>query len=97
VYALAEKYNLKGLKTLAEEKFGVTIETLHPGETLRRTAHIAYTTTPDADQGLRQMVGRKISTCLEVYGMLRWLDRCLETIPSLAYDVLQAKYKEHGA
>ncbi|KAF2648422.1 hypothetical protein K491DRAFT_249192 [Lophiostoma macrostomum CBS 122681] len=42
VYALAEKYNIKGLKALAEEKFEVALETLYPGWILLRAAQVAY-------------------------------------------------------
>lgn len=56
VYAIAEKYGIPGLKSLAREKFAHQIE-LHVNSTeLPEACQEAYETTVDTDRGLRDVV-----------------------------------------
>ncbi|KAL8650255.1 MAG: hypothetical protein Q9210_003926 [Variospora velana] len=59
VYALAEKYNIASLKNLAKEKFEDHCACFRWGtESLVATLEFIYTSTPAADQGLRDVMAR---------------------------------------
>ncbi|KAI4124820.1 MAG: hypothetical protein LQ341_007033 [Variospora aurantia] len=59
VYALADKYNIASLKDLAKEKFENRCACFRwETESLVATLEFVYTSTPPADQGLRNVMAR---------------------------------------
>ena len=55
MYAIGEKYIIPALKDLAKRYFSETV-ILQSGASLGTSIHEAYTTTPDSDRGLRDVV-----------------------------------------
>ena len=60
VYAIAEKYDVRALKSLAEQKFAEALETQWNSDSLPVAVEIVYTTTPSSDRGLRDCITRLI-------------------------------------
>ena len=56
VYALAEKYQIKGLKDVAKGKFITELEMDWTDKDFFTAIKIVYTTTPSFDRGLRDAV-----------------------------------------
>jgi len=93
VYALADKYDCKGLKVLALQKFGKAVPaatkkgTILPVEAIR----LVYSTTPESDRGLRDI-------CVQLWAFVgTWLkagkvsrdavQALLRNVPDLAADL----------
>ncbi|KAF1943876.1 hypothetical protein EJ02DRAFT_501833 [Clathrospora elynae] len=92
VYALAEKYNLKGLKDLAREKFTASLEHTFPGLEFFNAVDVVFTSTPDNDHGLRKVVAFHLSQQKEMYGMYGRLEHALKSTPSLAFHMIWCEY-----
>lgn len=56
VYAVAEKYDIPDLKALAKRKFQNLVESKWPHDSFGAIAESVFSTTPDGDMGLRQIV-----------------------------------------
>lgn len=56
VYAIAEKYDIPELKDLAKRKFETLVNSKWPHEDLDTVTEAIFSTTPDGDMGLRQVV-----------------------------------------
>ena len=62
VYAIAEKYDIPELKELAKRKFKTLIKSKWPHEHFHAVTEVIFSTTPEEDMGLRQIV---IDICRE--------------------------------
>ncbi|KAH4862491.1 hypothetical protein HBH75_015400 [Parastagonospora nodorum] len=90
IYALADKYFVKGLKALACEKFEECLKASFAARSFYEAIDIVFTTTPDTDTGLRDLAAKRVSEekqkyCLDANPDLR---KALKEIPDLAYMVL---------
>ncbi|EAT89577.1 hypothetical protein HBH56_016670 [Parastagonospora nodorum] len=90
IYALADRYFVKGLKALACEKFEECLEVSFAAKSFYEAINIVFTTTPDTDTGLRDLAVKRVSEekrkyCLDADPDLR---KALKEIPDLAYTVL---------
>ena len=56
VYAVAEKYDIPELKDLAKHKFQTLASSKWPHDEFQAIVECVFTTTPDNDMGLRQIV-----------------------------------------
>ena len=61
MYELGDKYDVVGLKELAREKFQIWCERYWDEEDFAAAARCAFSTTPDKDAGLRDVVVRTVS------------------------------------
>lgn len=61
MYEMADKYNVIGLRDLAQEKFQRAATSHWDSDEFARAAHHAFTTTPEQDKGLRDAVSNIIS------------------------------------
>ncbi|KAI4664486.1 uncharacterized protein J4E88_010738 [Alternaria novae-zelandiae] len=61
IYEIADKYEVKGLKDLAREKFKRSCEQFWDNDVFAVAAHHVFSTTPDSDKGLRDLVSLTIS------------------------------------
>jgi hypothetical protein len=93
VYALADKYNIKGLKDLAYEKFVQTLSLVYTDEKFFETVDIIYTSTPQSDVRLREKVAAHLVSLKIHHGMHKQLRRALETHHELAYYMLCHEWK----
>lgn len=56
MYALAEKYDIPALKTLAKRKFEVAVACYYDAPELAEAIERVYSSTIDSDRGLREVV-----------------------------------------
>lgn len=56
VYAIAEKYDIPELKELAKRKFETLVNSKWPHEDFHAVTETIFSTTPEEDMGLRQIV-----------------------------------------
>jgi hypothetical protein len=60
MYEVADKYEVDGLKELAREKFAWACGVYWDSKYFAPAAHYAYSTTPDEDKGLREVVSKTL-------------------------------------
>lgn len=85
VYALGEFYGVAGLKSLALRRFEEEVGMFWDTESFVQAADIAFTSTPDGDKNLRQVV---LGGLLEHRSLLTketWRD-LMKTTDGMAYD-----------
>ncbi|KAL1596462.1 hypothetical protein SLS60_009108 [Paraconiothyrium brasiliense] len=87
VYAIADKYGLLGLKQMAAFKFEESLKLLPAGEEFFEAITVAFTTTPDADTTLRNIIAKHIYEDKMIYGLYEELDESMKTTPGLSYHV----------
>lgn len=87
VYAIGEKYNLQGLKDLAAFNFEESIEYMFSGVEFFEAVTLVFTSTPETDTSLRDIVAKHIYEEKTLYGMYKELDENMQTTPGLAYHV----------
>jgi hypothetical protein len=61
LYEIADKYDVSGLKELAREKFLRACTQFWSSELFAPAAHYAFSTTPEKDKGLRDVISNIIS------------------------------------
>ncbi|KAF2810732.1 uncharacterized protein BDZ99DRAFT_386582, partial [Mytilinidion resinicola] len=88
MYALADKYNVKGLKLLAQERFTAAVETGWTHEEFPAATRVVFETTLDTDVGLREPL---VKVLLEHSALLDQpeVEAVVKDIPGLAYDLLK--------
>jgi hypothetical protein len=89
VYALAEKYAIKALKILARQKFQKALENIDVDTRLFEVVEEIYSSTPDSDRGLRDIVVSKIYS--EIQHWLRQTEfrQALTETSSFCVDLLR--------
>lgn len=90
VYAFADKYFVKGLKETVRQKFKECAEDSFKGDKFYEAAHIVFTSTPDTDAGLREVVAKHVYKEKFKYRLTdnHDLRKALKDIPQLAYWML---------
>ncbi|KAI4633805.1 uncharacterized protein J4E87_000971 [Alternaria ethzedia] len=61
MYEIADKYEVRGLKDLAREKFQRSCKQFWDSDVFAVAAHHVFSSTPDSDKGLRDLVSLTIS------------------------------------
>jgi hypothetical protein len=102
VYSMAEKYFVKGLKETSRERFEDCMRNFFAGSTFYEAVEVVFTTTPDTDTGLRDLVAKRISEEKTKYTMEASSDmnQALREIPELAFWVMRYEdklYQDTGA
>lgn len=95
MYEIADKYNVSGLKDLVKEKFARACDHYKDKPDFAIAAHHAFSTTPENDKGLRDIVSRTISANMELVQVPQVKVLMTES-NGLALSVLEEKIKEHG-
>lgn len=86
VYALAEKYDIAGLKQLAKRKFEIAVACYYDAPELADAIEFVYTSTIDSDRGLRDVILQlfrshpQLANTQDIYAVIK------ET-PTLALDL----------
>lgn len=88
MYAMADKYNIRGLKMLAEEKFARAASQYWNNEELPAVMRSVYSTTPDSDTGLRSIVVKTIAEHMGLFKKLE-VESVIRNINGLAFDLLK--------
>ncbi|KAI9809482.1 MAG: hypothetical protein M1826_003896, partial [Phylliscum demangeonii] len=58
MYAIADKYQIPGLKDLSKRKFSTTVTDKWNNESFSHAVRVVYNSTPQNDRGLRDVVAR---------------------------------------
>lgn len=98
LYALADKYFVKGLKEAVLERFKHCADESFKGEKFYEAANIVFSTTPDTDTGLREVIAKRVSAERLKYRMVDNddLKKALQDIPGLAYWVMLQEEQARG-
>lgn len=86
VYALAEKYGIKGLKELAREKFEIMSNESWEESGYLEAMHEAYTSTIGSDRGLRNVVVQAFRRNPDL-ALRDEVQRVVQHTPPLAWDL----------
>ncbi|CAN9212009.1 unnamed protein product [Alternaria alternata] len=95
MYEIADKYDVVGLKDLIIEKFRRTCQHFWNTDKFSVAAHHVFSTTPDHDKGLRDIVSSTISAHM---GLIKKpeVKVLLTEFNGLALGILEEKVVEHG-
>ncbi len=102
VYAMADKFNIPELKLLAKNKFAACANLHWPPTNFNHLVTTVYTTTPETDHDLRDVVARLASIKLEEVQALEDFQTTAADLGSFSLDLLKnvviknsAERKEH--
>lgn len=87
MYALADKYNVPGLKELAGKKFRPACNAFWEGDDLMIAAEHAFTTTMDNDMGLRGCIKEVLMAHKGIVAQPN-VKKFLASQPELMYEIL---------
>ncbi|KAH7011365.1 hypothetical protein EDB80DRAFT_876030 [Ilyonectria destructans] len=93
VYAIAEKYQISGLKEMAHRSFSFLVPRTISPHNFAEASEIAYTMTVDSDRGLRDLVVDVLfskSQFLEDEALKKLLKR----LPDLTYDYVMYQHRK---
>lgn len=85
MYSIADKYGIPVLKDTAAAKFKESIEAMFSGEEFFEAVHAVFTTTPDTNTVLRNMVVEHLHNEMKLYGMHEDFDEEFREMPDLLY------------
>ncbi|KAF2440105.1 hypothetical protein P171DRAFT_448040 [Karstenula rhodostoma CBS 690.94] len=92
LYAIADRYDLPTLKETAAGRFEKSLKSMFSGIEFHEAVGVAFTTTPDTDTTLRQMVAKHIYEEKSIYGWYSQLDACMGEVPGLAHHVCKYEW-----
>ncbi|OHW95376.1 homology to btb poz domain-containing protein [Colletotrichum incanum] len=93
VYAIAEKYAINGLKSLARANFGTTALRCWDTDDFLNAIDEAYTSTLDSDRGLRDIVLKVLAGHEELLDRDE-MKKLLRRLGSLAYDLVMHYHQQ---
>ncbi|KAF2679206.1 hypothetical protein K458DRAFT_119023 [Lentithecium fluviatile CBS 122367] len=88
VYAIAEKYGISGLKTLARKKFAHQIEAHLGSEELPEACQEAYESTVDTDRGLRDVIIQTFRSHPDL-SLRKDMEMTVKETPGLAFELFR--------
>lgn len=91
VYALAEKYGIYGLKTLAREKFESLVSDKWDESDFLEATEEVYTTTVDNDRGLRNIILQSFRKWPELASSPD-VQNTVQHVPPLAFDLYRVSW-----
>ncbi|KAI0147301.1 hypothetical protein GGR57DRAFT_259153 [Xylariaceae sp. FL1272] len=94
VYAIAEKYNIQGLKAFALEEFKAAVTEPWDTDVFLEAAREAYLSTVEADRGLRDIVVATFSARRELLDQEK-TQEILKEVGLLAYDLLMERHRDY--
>jgi hypothetical protein len=94
VYAIADKYFIQGLKVLSKKKFRKSLELRKDSKTISNAVRIVYTSTPDADRGLRSVITDIVKECGNSLLENEDFKTMLTAVPEFALDLLYRVWEE---
>jgi hypothetical protein len=84
-----------GLKELAKEKFDHACQNFWYDPAFSIAAHHAFSTTPDDDKGLRDIVSRTIASHMELLNKVE-IEALMTEFNGLAFGLLKQKSQQNG-
>ncbi|KAF2134738.1 hypothetical protein P153DRAFT_362478 [Dothidotthia symphoricarpi CBS 119687] len=91
MYEIADKYNIMGLKDLVIEKFSKACQRFWNDCAFPIAAHHAFSTTPEHDKGLRDIVSKTIADHMSDLVKKPEIETLLTEFNGLAFGVLKMK------
>ncbi len=95
MYEIGDKYYVSGLKQLAKRKFEAASAIYWNDPKFAEAAHHAFSTTPDHDKGLRDIVCKTISNHMSLLKKPE-IEALMTNFNGLAFGVLKQKSEENG-
>tara|TARA_R110002003_G_scaffold124_13_gene11302 strand:+ start:1997 stop:2401 length:405 start_codon:yes stop_codon:yes gene_type:complete len=95
MYEIGDKYDVQGLQQLAREKFLRACVEYWNDDNFAPAAHLAFTTTPESDDGLRTIISNIISQHMVLLNKPE-VEALLNEFNGLAVDLLKKRGKEMG-
>jgi hypothetical protein len=93
MYEIGEKYDVMGLKDLSQEKFSRACGLFWNDPKFPVAAYHAFSTTPDRDKGLRDLVSKTLSNHLELVEKPA-IEALLTKFNGLAFRILKEKTQQ---
>jgi hypothetical protein len=91
MYEIAEKYDVGGLKELVIEKFSRACEHFWDDAKFSVAAYHVFSTTPDHDKGLRDVISGTIASHMKALVKKPEIETLLTEFNGLAYGLLKVK------
>ena len=91
MYELADKYSITDLKDLVKEKFQLACQLWWDTPTFANAAHYVFSTTPDQDKGLRDIVASTITSHAKILLTRPDIEALLSEFNDLTLDLLKAQ------
>lgn len=95
MYEIGDKYYVSGLKDLSKSKFEIACAFHWKDPKFAQAAHHAYSTTPDHDKGLRDIVCKTISDHMILLKEPE-IEALLTNFNGLAFGLLKQKSEVNG-
>jgi hypothetical protein len=95
MYEIGDKYDVLGLKQLALAKFSLACEKYWESQEFAPAAHYAFSTTPESDKGLRDIVTKTIADHMKTLNSPA-VEALLNEFNGLAMSVLKIRAKDLG-
>ncbi|KAL5115329.1 hypothetical protein ACEQ8H_006774 [Pleosporales sp. CAS-2024a] len=95
MYGIGDKYDVMGLKQLAREKFLRSATEYWDSNDFAPAAHCAFSTTPEGDKGLREIISHIISKHMELLNKPA-IEALLTEFNGLALGLLKMRAKDLG-
>ena len=95
MYAIADKYDIKGLQSLSRDKFKLAAANNWNHSDLPSAIYTVYTSTPDSNTGLRDIVVNLISGRMSLLRKPK-VEALMREFNGLAFDLLKLKYLNSG-
>jgi hypothetical protein len=92
MYEIGDKYDVDGLKELAREKFAWMCTLFWNSAYFAPAAYYAYSTTPDEDKGLREVVSKTLFDHMDLIKKPE-VEAVLNEFNSLAVGLLMMRMK----
>jgi hypothetical protein len=95
MYEIGDKYDVLGLKQLALAKFSLACTEHWDSRKFASAAHYAFSTTPESDKGLRDIVTKTISDHMQILKSPA-VEALLTEFNGLAVALLKMRAEELG-
>ena len=95
MYEVGDKYYVSGLKDLAMSKFKIACSVYWNDAKFAEAANYAYSTTPDGDKGLRDIVCKTISDHMSLMNKPQ-VEVLMTQFNGLAFGLLKQKAEANG-
>jgi hypothetical protein len=96
MYAIADFYEIPGLKSLAQKKFQQAASRHWNNIEFGEAIHVAYTSTVSEDKGLRQICKDVLLSHMTLLNKPE-IEAILREVPDLAFDMLKGLWLRDGA
>lgn len=91
MYAIADKYDIKGLQSLSRDKFKLAAANNWNHSDLPSAIYTVYTSTPDSNMGLRDIVANLISDHMSLLRKSE-VEALMRDFNGLAFDLFKLKH-----